>query len=217
MNLRVRDGVTLYFCRHGETVANIELLFQGRTIDTPLTEKGRAQAQAIGQSLLRECPAPSALAYVASPLQRARTTMEIIRETAGLPRDGYTTDARLLEINLGAWDGLTDAQARALDPATYDARTANKGTIRVPGGGENYEDVAIRLTSWVGDLDRDTFAVSHGAATRILRGLFQGLSWEQMSGTDEKQGVLFRVRGNTIERFDPPEDLSKPSGPHPPG
>ncbi len=216
--LALRDGVTLYFCRHGETQANVDLRFQGRTIDTALTAKGVLQAQAIGVSLQRECPSLSALTYVCSPLQRARTTMEIIRETAGLPREGYTTDARLLEINLGAWDGLTDAQAKALDPAAYEKRTANKGEIRVPGGGENYVDVAARLESWVHDLSADTFAVSHGAATRILRGLFQGLNWQQMSDTDEKQGVLFRVRGSAIERFDPPDALSQPpAGPHPPG
>jgi broad specificity phosphatase PhoE len=218
MPLSLRDGVTLYFCRHGETEANIELRFQGRTIDTPLTDRGRDQARAIGLALKRICPSPSSLTYVCSPLQRAKTTMEIIRNTAGLPREGYSTDARLLEINLGAWDGLTDAQAKALDPETYEKRTANKGEIRVPGGGENYADVSARLESWVHDLARDTFAVSHGAATRILRGLFQGLNWQQMSDTDEKQGVLFRVRGNTIERFDPPDAVqSKPTGPHPPG
>jgi probable phosphoglycerate mutase len=218
MSLSLRDGVTLYFCRHGETQANVQLRFQGRTVDTALTEKGREQARAIGTALKRECPAPSSLNYVSSPLQRAKTTMEIIRETAGLPRSGFTTDARILEINLGAWDGLTDAEAKALDPAIYQQRMTNKGEIRVPGGGENYADVAARLESWVHDLSADTFAVSHGAATRILRGLFQGLNWQQMSDTDEKQGVLFRVRGSNIERFDPPDSvLSKPTGPHPPG
>jgi probable phosphoglycerate mutase len=216
--LVLRDGVTLYFCRHGETQANVQLRFQGRTVDTPLTDKGRAQAEAIGHALLRECRLPVALAYVSSPLQRAKTTMEIIRETAGLAREGYTTDTRLLEINLGAWDGLTDAEAEALNPAVYEMRMANKGEIRVPGGGENYPDVAARLENWVHNLNLDTFAVSHGAATRILRGLFQGLGWQQISDLDEKQGVLFRVRGSTIERFDPLDALSQPpAGPHPPG
>ena len=218
MNLRVLDGVTLYFCRHGETEANVQLRFQGRTIDTALTDKGVAQARAIGRSLLRECPSPSELKYVSSPLPRAKTTMEIIRETVNLSADDFTTDDRIQEINLGAWDGLTAEQAKALDPVVYQERTTNKGEIRVPGGGENYADVAARLKSWVSDLSHDTFAVSHGAATRILRGLFQGLNWQQMSDTDEKQGVLFRVRGSTVERFDPPEDLSQPPpGPHPPG
>lgn len=202
MTLRLRDGITLYFCRHGETEANVAKRFQGRTIDTPLTAQGRAQAVAIGTMLKREAPNVSALAYVASPLQRARTTMEIIRQTIGLPADNFTTDERLLEINLGAWDGLTDAQAKALDPAMFEKRGNDKWNVRVPGGGEDYADVAKRAESFVADLTKDTFAVSHGAFTRILRGLFQGLTWKQMSDLDEKQGVLFRVGGNTVERFE---------------
>jgi len=202
MTLRLPDGLTLYFCRHGETEANVAKRFQGRTIDTPLTTVGHEQAVAVAHMLKREAGDVFALAYVTSPLQRARATMEIIRETVGLPREGYTSDSRLLEINLGAWDGLTDAQAKALDPAMFEKRGGDKWNIRVPGGGENYADVAERVESFVADLSNDTFAVSHGAYTRILRGLFQGLTWEQMSDLDEKQGVLFRVYGSTVERFE---------------
>ncbi len=50
--------------------------------------------------------------------------------------------------------------------------------------------------------DADTFAVCHGALTRILRGLFQGLDWQGMSDLDEPQGVVFRVRGRTVARLD---------------
>jgi probable phosphoglycerate mutase len=129
--------------------------------------------------------------------------MELVRGHLGLPRGGYTTDERLQEIDLGSWDGLTDAEARALDPKAYDDRTSHKWDVNVPGGGEDYEDVARRAESWVGDLRADTFAVSHGAFTRILRGLFQGLNWQQMSALDEKQGVVFRMRDGALERFDP--------------
>ncbi len=202
MALELKPGITLYFCRHGETVANVEKRFQGDNVNTPLTAKGHDQALAIADILGREVPGFASYAYVASPLERACLTMEIIRTTMGLPPKGYTTDTRIEEIDLGSWDGLTDAEARALDPATYDARMANKGAIRVPGGGENYADVSMRATSWVYDLCEDTIAVSHGAFTRILRGLFQGLSWEQMSALDEPQGVVFRVRGSELVRFD---------------
>ena len=201
MPLRLRDGVTLYFCRHGETEANVKKLFQGRNADSPLTAKGREQALAIAALLKRECPAFARLAYVCSAYRRAQTTMQIVRESLGLPRDGYATDARLQEIDLGTWDGLTDAQAKARDPAFYEKRMANKGEVRLPGG-ENYADVAARLQTWIAGLDTDTFAVSHGATTRILRGLFQGLDWKTISGLDEKQGVLFRVRGSALERFE---------------
>jgi probable phosphoglycerate mutase len=205
MALHLREDVTLYFCRHGETQANVEGRFQGRTVDTPLTPRGREQAHAIAKSLREEVSDPSALAYVSSPLQRARTTMEIVRGDLGLPQTGSDIDARLQEINLGAWDGLTGAQAKALDPAMFEKRGNDKWNVRVPGGGENYADVAARAESWIHEMTADTFAVAHGAFTRILRGLFMGVDWKAMSGLDEKQGVLFRVRGNTIKRFDPPE------------
>ncbi len=200
--LKLRDGLTLYFCRHGETQANVQKRFQGRTADSPLTDQGRAQARIIAAILKREVTDLATLAYVCSPFPRAVTTMQIIRETLGLPRDGFTTDTRLQEINLGAWDGLTDAQARALDPSTFEKRGQDKWNVRVPGGGENYEDVAKRAENWAHDLKADTFAVSHGAFTRILRGLFLGLDWKAMSDLDEQQGVIFRVRGSDVVRFE---------------
>jgi broad specificity phosphatase PhoE len=55
----------------------------------------------------------------------------------------------------------------------------------------------------VTDLGRDTFAVSHGATTRILRGLLAGLTWQEMSALDEPQGVVFRVHATVVERLDP--------------
>jgi len=194
-------GLTLYICRHGETEANVEKRFQGLTLDTPLTVAGCEQAREIAGLLARHAPDPALLSYVSSPLQRARRTMEIVRETLGLPAAGYSTDDRLVEIDLGAWDGLTDAQARALDPVIYDKRKADKWSIRVPGG-ESYADVAIRCESFIADLGADTFAVTHGAYTRVLRGLFEGLTWQQMSRLDETQGVLFRVRGTSVERLE---------------
>jgi probable phosphoglycerate mutase len=201
MALSLPARLTLYFCRHGETEANVERRFQGRTIDTPLTQTGRLQAEALARALQTHEPDPGRLQFVSSPLQRAQTTIEIIREGLGLSATGYAIDPRIAEIDLGKWDGLTDAQARALDPATYDRRQADKWNVRVPGG-EDYADVAKRCEGWIADLRTDSFAVTHGAFTRILRGLFEGLTWKQMSDLDEKQGVLFRVRGSDVERFE---------------
>jgi broad specificity phosphatase PhoE len=200
MTLELKAGVTLYFTRHGETEANVEKRFSGEK-DTPLTAKGHAQAQAVGEILLRELGPRPAIACVSSPLQRACITMQIIRETLGLPPDGFATDARLQEIDLGEWDQLTDEEARARDPALFDTRGADKWNIHVPGG-ENYEEVAARVSDWVRSLTADTLAVSHGATTRILRGLFLGLTWQEMSNLDETQGVAYRVRGRQVVRLE---------------
>src|SRR5947208_14822755 len=140
MALEPKAGVTLYFARHGETVANVEHRFQGRN-DTPLTEHGRLQAcmlAAILGELLAEQPRPR---FVCSPLPWARTTMALILDALGLPRI-YDTDPRLMEINLGDWSGLTDDEAKALDAAMWHKRISDKSNMRVPGGGENYAEVA---------------------------------------------------------------------------
>ena len=200
MPLELRPGVTLYLSRHGQTQANVEHRFSGKR-DTPLTPKGRAQAHTIGEILKREVGLKPPLYFVASPLRRAQFTMEIVRSVLELPPDDFATDARIQEIDLGDWDELTDDEARALDPALFDARLADKWNVHVPNG-ENYEEVAARACDWARSLTSDTFAVSHGALTRILRGLFQGLDWKEMSALEEPQGVVFRIRGRDVEMIE---------------
>ena len=200
MALELPDGVTLYFARHGQTQANAEHRFSG-VKDTPLTDLGRRQARDVGAILLRELGARPAIDFVSSPLARAKTTMEIARAVLDLPPTGYRTDPRLQEIDLGIWDQLTDTEAQALDAELFARRNADKWHVRVPEG-ENYADVARRVESFVHHLEADAFAVSHGAATRILRGLFTGLAWQQMSELDEPQGVVFRARGGKVVQLD---------------
>jgi broad specificity phosphatase PhoE len=194
--LALKPGITLYLSRHGETEANVRHFFSGRK-NTPLTARGREQAKAIGLALKNELGMAPKLAFISSPLERARITMEIARATLGLPPQGYATDARIEEIDLGQWDQLTADQARARDPALFAARAADKWNVHVPGG-ENYAEVAARAQDWVKSLAGDTFAVSHGAFTRILRGLFMGLDTNQMSALDEPQGVVFRIRQSEV-------------------
>src|SRR5437764_6725271 len=201
MSLRLAAGITLYFARHGQTEANLAKRFSGKK-DTPLTALGREQAEEIGLVMKRELGIKPSIACISSPLARARATMEIARKVLELPREGYTVDPRIAEIDLGAWDQLTQEEARALDPAYYDRRSADKWNVPALGG-EDYEDVAARLLTWVAELKADTFAVSHGAATRILRGLFLGLDGPQMSALSEPQGVVFRVRDSEVVQLAP--------------
>jgi len=201
MAIDLPKGLTLYFCRHGETEANVEKRFQGHGLDTPLTRRGFKEATQVAKILKHHAKHFDRLKYVCSPLQRARTTMEIVRAHLDLPPSAYSTDQRLREIDLGIWDGLTHKEARALNPTLFDKREANKWNVRVPGG-EDYADVAKRAELWLGNLKHDTFAVSHGGFTRILRGLFEGLTGQEISDLDEPQGVVFRVRGRKVKRLD---------------
>src|SRR3569833_782770 len=201
MPLSLRHGLTLYFARHGQTEANVEKRFSGYK-DTPLTALGLEQAAQVGLILMRELGTASGFAFVSSPLTRAVATMKIARQAMGLPAEGFATDNRLREINLGVWDQLTDEEARAVSPILFEQRGNDKWHVRVPGG-ENYAEVAARISDWVRELKTDTVAVSHGATTRILRGLLAGLDWRAMSALDEPQGVVFRVNGSQVVKLEP--------------
>jgi len=204
MALKLPDGLTLYFARHGQTQANVEHRFSGYK-DTPLTPLGLEQAAQVGRILKREI-GKSSYHFVSSPLARAVTTMKIARQAMDLAPEGFATDNRLKEINLGVWDQLTDEEARAVSPILFETRGNDKWHVRVPGG-ENYAEVAARVSDWVRELKTDTVAISHGATTRILRGLLADLDWRAMSVLDEPQGVVFRVRGAEVVKLEPSGEL----------
>ena len=200
--LELPGGVTLYFARHGETEANIEKRFSGYK-DTPLTAKGRPTGPRRGRnSRARSGAGPGAGFRLQPPRPRPTDHAHRARDRWASAPDGYRVDERLKEINLGLWDQLTDDEARALDADLFDRRNADKWHVRVPQG-ENYAEVAARAENWIADVKTDTFAVSHGAFTRILRGLFAGLDGQGMSALDEPQGVVFRARRRELMRLDP--------------
>jgi len=160
----------LYYIRHGETEWNALGRLQG-TQDVPINERGRAQAaQAAGilsELLLRDGRDKRSIPFVASPLGRARKTMELVRGTLHLPPNTYAIDDRLSEIGYGEWEGLTLVEAEARDAALYAVRLADKWTVAVPGG-ESYAQVQVRVSAWYSELATDTIAVAHGGTARAL-------------------------------------------------
>jgi broad specificity phosphatase PhoE len=161
---------TIYYIRHGETAWNAEGRLQGAQ-DTSLNDLGRKQATHAGAILAdlfaREGRSEQALAYVASPLGRARSTMELVRGALKLPSDDYTIDDRLREIGYGQWEGSTLAQMQARDPDVFARRQVDKWTVSPPGG-ETYAAVQIRVSDWYDSLLVDTVAVAHGGTARAL-------------------------------------------------
>ena len=79
--------------------------------DIPLNDLGRRQAATAGgilaDLLARDGRDKSALPFVASPLGRARMTMELVRGALKLPQHDYALDDRLREIGYGQWEGST--------------------------------------------------------------------------------------------------------------
>lgn len=164
----LKDGVTLYFVRHGETDWNAIRRYQGQT-DIPLNDKGRGQAARNGRVLRELLAVRTDLDFVASPLQRASETMSIVRREMGLAPDDFRREDRLKEINFGHWEGRIWDVLADEDPVAFRARTADPFNWR-PIDGESYADLAARVETWLAAIDRDTVAVSHGGVSRVVRG-----------------------------------------------
>ena len=170
----LRPSVTLYFVRHGETDWNRAQRYQGQ-MDIPLNATGRSQAARNGHALAQTLGhRAAALDYVASPLGRARETMEIMRGEMSLPVPGYRTDDRLREIHYGHWEGELWTELPAKDPEGFASREADRWGWQ-PRGGESYRALSERVAGWVGEIDRDVVVAAHGGVMRVLRGLLLGL------------------------------------------
>jgi broad specificity phosphatase PhoE len=161
---------TIYYIRHGETDWNAQGRLQGAQ-DVPLNDLGRKQAAHAGNILAdlfaRDGRDKTSLAFVASPLGRARSTMELVRGTLRLPRENYAIDDRLREIGYGHWEGSTLAEMQATDPDLFAKRQAEKWTVSPPGG-ESYVEVQTRMSDWYRQVSEDTVAVAHGGTARAL-------------------------------------------------
>jgi len=171
------------FLRHGETDWNVEGRLQGQK-DVPLNERGRAQARRNGAAMLAALPDVATFDFVASPLGRARETMEIARAAIGLDANAYRTDERLREVTFGEWEGYTTEEVRAREPGGVAAREADKWRFQPPGG-ESYERLADRVKPWIQGLDRPTVAVAHGGIGRVL--------WIELTGLAPDQAVAIDI------------------------
>ncbi|HHG91038.1 MAG TPA: histidine phosphatase family protein, partial [Devosia sp.] len=102
------DWPELFFARHGETDWNRERRYQGQR-DIPLNPTGRGQADAIGPLLVDLLAAndlnPAEIDWFASPLSRARETMERMRDAFNTPLPEIVYDDRLQEISFGVMEG----------------------------------------------------------------------------------------------------------------
>lgn len=188
---RVRLTRDVFFLRHGETDWNVERRYQGHS-DTPLNDRGRSQAARNGEALKSLLADPARVAFFSSPLARATQTLEIARETMGLSRRRYAIDDRLIEIDLGDWNGRTYEEIAAEDPGVHERRDKDKWNFMVPGG-ESYRDAAIRIRDFLLSLDRVSVIVGHGASGRILRGYLLGLKPRRVPHLEAPQDKVFRI------------------------
>jgi probable phosphoglycerate mutase len=171
-----RERPTTWLVRHGETEWARLGRHTGRT-DIPLTERGRAQADAVARRLA----AHSFAEVLASPLSRALDTARL----AGFADRVSTTDD-LLEWDYGRDEGRTTAEIRQDRPGW---------TIwgAGPEGGETIDDVAARVDRVISRARAaagDTLLFAHGHVLRIL-----AARW---IGEPPSEGRLFALSTATV-------------------
>ena len=189
----------IYLVRHGRTQFNAEQRFQG-SLDSPLTTIGIAQAKAQGRLLRRLIPEGSDCPIVSSPLGRARATAERIAEAMGGAPVAF--DARLAEVSLGAWEGLTPDEIDARWPGTRHPSVRVSWANGCPGS-ERFEAAIARARDWLdAHRDRTVIAVSHGVTGSLLRGLHLGLGREEMLALPIPQDAVFVLDERRVDRFD---------------
>jgi probable phosphoglycerate mutase len=152
--------------RHGQTHWNLKLIRQGH-LDSPLTDRGIAQAKALGQRLAQE----NFAALYSSDLGRAVQTAEMIGTVSG---HSVLTDARLRERNLGVFQGLGREEIERRFPEEYRLHRSLGPDYVIPSGESVLQQVErnlgclseIAATHYSGTV----VVVTHGG---VLSGLFR--------------------------------------------
>jgi broad specificity phosphatase PhoE len=217
--------------RHGESAGNVareaaeaeqaeRITIDLRDADVPLSARGRNQAQAVGRWLAEHAAAPAIAGTWSSPYTRARETARIALDVAGSPLP-IRVDERLRDRELGVLDLLTGRGVAARYPEEAARRRWLGKLYYRPPGGESWADVALRLRSFLADLERQPVDGSvvvfcHDAVIMLLRYVLEGFGEDELYELARHQtvanGSVTRLRrrpdgGWQLEGFNEQEHL----------
>ena len=177
--------------RHGETVFNVEGRWQGQS-DSPLTERGLAQARELARALAEE----SIAAIYSSDLGRA---IDTAAEVAKLQQLAVTSDQRLREIDTGVWTGKGRAEITAEFPGGLETWATRPTSMRLPEGETLLEAQARALAFFAERMpahaDQTVVVISHGA-------IGQAILVNAIGGTVEDLWLKQRVDNCQISRLE---------------
>src|ERR687886_3086288 len=150
----------LSFVRYGESEANLLNVFSNRDALHGLTERGRAQVEALAEKLV----GIRFDAFYSSPIPRARESAAILAARLGI---GYTLTPALLEYDVGALEGRCDAASWQDYGAVRDAWFIERRWDVRTGGGESFEDIRRRFVPFIEQL---TASPAQGATLLLGHG-----------------------------------------------
>lgn len=150
--------------RHGQTLWNLELKYQGHA-DIGLSPAGLEQAAQVAARLAGINPA----AVYSSDLSRAFHTAQIIAAKYDLPVNKIPD---LREVNFGEWEGRNYESINSQWPTLMGKLFTHPDEIEIPGG-ETFQSLQDRAMKAVEHLktrhaEETILVVSHGATIRAI-------------------------------------------------
>lgn len=190
----------IYVIRHGQTDWNAQARFQGGR-NIPLNATGQNQATHNGLNLkLILAENTAVFDYVASPLVRARETMERIRASMNLPISDFRVDDRLIEVSFGDWEGHTLEELQSTVANRVADRALDKWNFLPPGDqAESYEIMSWRISAWLNEVTQPTVCVCHGGVIRALFKIIAGIDGHAAADLATPQDQILKIEGDQIE------------------
>ena len=161
----------VYFARHGETVWNVENKICGMT-DSPLTEKGRAQAAQLGEAVKNSGIVLDEILY--SPLSRLPARVE----------------PRLREQCFGRFEGTSPRNSPEFTAAKM--QFADRYT-----DGESMLQLAQRIYNLLDELKQDDktyLLVAHNGIARVVESYFHNMT--------NAEYAAFGIKNCELRKFD---------------
>jgi alpha-ribazole phosphatase len=183
----------VYLVRHARTDAADSRRFIGQS-DQPLGPRGRESARLLADRLLR---IPFDAIYT-SDLERCLLVGRLVGEATDLP---VHEDARLREIDVGLWDGLSPDEAEERYPENHREREHDLVHYRFPGG-ESFAELQQRSISAFNDIlatngqDR-LLVITHKGVKRVLLCHLLGLPLEELFSIKQDFGQIDVVQIST--------------------
>lgn len=175
----------LLILRHGETEWNNAGRMQGEA-NSPLTPLGQAQAAAQGRLL--QAFDITGWDIWCSPQGRARQTAEIALGA----QTNMTFDARLAEVTLGEWSGVTRAEIARSVPHLFENDDSLIWYDHAPGG-EGLDALYDRTGAFLAERTAPCVLFTHGITSRMLRCHALGLEPGAFGDLPGGQGVIYHL------------------------
>ena len=182
-------ALRLLAVRHGATEWSQARRFAGSR-DIPLAAQGRLQAEAVAQALA----ATAVAAVYTSPLDRARTSAEIIAKPH---RVEPIVEPAFREMAFGTWEGLTRDELVARFPGEA-AAWASTPHLVTPPAGEPLTAVDARVRAALsavseGYAGETVILVSHAIVTRLIVLAALGLGPERLWSVDASPAGITEI------------------------